>query len=222
MLQRLAARELSRFSLQRIPYGIDLNHFKPIANARAGLGLPTDRPIILFSCWYESSRGPSYRKGLPDLANAFVSHVLPFMPEAILVVAGESFAPNHPNVRPVGLISQDRLPQVLSAADVYVTPTLADNLPYTVLEAMGCSVPVIATNVGGIPEEVVHGETGLLVAPSQPADLGAAVLEVLSNPSRGRIMGANGRKRVQEIFSMAPFVSAYEQLFQEMTDSVDD
>jgi glycosyltransferase involved in cell wall biosynthesis len=135
------------------------------------------------------------------------------MPQAILAVAGESFAPNHPNVRPLGLISQDRLPQVLSAADVYVTPTLADNLPYTVLEAMGCSVPVVATNVGGIPEQVVDGETGLLVAPSQPAGLGAAILKVLSNPAQAKLMGSKGRQRVQDMYSMEPFVNAYERLF---------
>jgi len=98
------------------------------------------------------------RKGLADLAEAFVSHVVPAMPEAILAVAGESFVPNHPNVRPLGLISLERLPQMFSAADVYVLPTLADNLPYTVLEAMGCAVPVVATNVGGIPEQVKHGK----------------------------------------------------------------
>jgi glycosyltransferase involved in cell wall biosynthesis len=199
--------------MHHIPYGIDLSHFKRVPKSRADLGLPEDCPVILFSCWYESNRAPFYRKGLPDLATAFVSHVLPSMPQAILAVAGESFAPNHPNVRPLGLISHDRLPQVLSAADVYVTPTLADNLPYTVLEAMGCSVPVVATNVGGIPEQVVDGETGLLVAPSQPAGLGAAILKVLSNPAQAKLMGSKGRQRVQDMYSMEPFVNAYERLF---------
>jgi glycosyltransferase involved in cell wall biosynthesis len=216
MLERLAAQELSRFGLHHIPNGIDLNHFRHILDGRVSFGLPVDRPIVLFAAWNPSNRVIDCRKGLPDLAAAFVTHVIPVMPKAMLVVAGESFAPNHPNVVPVGLISYDRLPQLFSAVDVFVTATLADNLPYTVLEAMGCATPVVATNVGGIPEQVVDGETGFLVPPSQPAALGAAILEILSNPSRARLMGRNARHRAKEIYSMESFVDAYEALFQKM------
>jgi glycosyltransferase involved in cell wall biosynthesis len=220
MLRRLAAQELNRFNLHYIPNGIDLDHFKPVPNARNKLGFPADRPIILFSCWFESNRAPFYRKGLPDLATAFVSNVLPSIPGAMLAVAGESFVPNHPSVRPLGLVSQDHLPGLLSAVDVYVTPTLADNLPYAVLEAMGCAIPVVATNVGGLPEQVVHLETGLLVAPSQPAALGAALVEIISDPNRARRMGTSGRKRIEENYSMTAFIGAYERLFQAMTERV--
>jgi glycosyltransferase involved in cell wall biosynthesis len=219
MLGRLEAQELSRFGLRHIPYGIDLDHFKNISNSREEFGLPTDRPIILFSAWYETSRNVGVRKGLADLAEAFLTQVIPVMPDAVLAVAGESFVPNHPNVRPLGLIALERLPRLLSAANVYVLPTLADNLPYTVLEAMGCAVPVVATNVGGIPEQIVHGHTGLLVPPARPVELGAAILEVLSNPERARLMGANGRIRADALYSMRSFVSSYERLFQELVES---
>ena len=161
-------------------------------------------------------------KGLVDLADAFLSYVVVAMPEVILAVVGESFVPNHPNVRPLGMIPEERVPHVLSAADVFVAPALADNLPYGVLEAMGCAVPVVATNVGGIPEQVVHGETGLLVPPSRPAELGAAILELLSDPARARLMGTNGRRRAETIYSMGSFVNAYEALFQRMIKLRDD
>jgi len=220
MLQRLAGRELRRFQLHHIPYGIDLDCFRYRPESRFEFGLPLDRQVILFSAWHESRRQVGSRKGLADLAEAFVSYVIPNMPEALLVVAGESFIPNHPNVRALGMVPEGRLPQMFSVADVYVTPTLADNLPYTVLEAMSCAVPVIATNVGGIPEQVIHGETGLLVPPSQPAKLGAAILEVLSDPARAALMGANGRKRAEAIYSMTSSVYAYEQLFRNMTRAV--
>jgi glycosyltransferase involved in cell wall biosynthesis len=216
MLSRLAAQELKRFQLHHIPYGIDLDHFRFTPNTRREFELPSDRPIILFSSWYESPRTIGLRKGLADLANAFISHVVAAMPEAILAVAGESFVPNHPNVRPLGFIEYERLPRLLSAADVYVTPTLADNLPYTVLEAMSCQRPIIATNVGGIPEQVVHGETGLLVPPSQPIELGMAIIEILSAPPRSRLMGEKARSRVETIYSMTAFVRAYERLFTDM------
>jgi glycosyltransferase involved in cell wall biosynthesis len=216
MLQRLKSQELGRFGLHHIPYGIDLSHFRNIPNARAKFGLPNDRPVILFSSWYETKRAVGARKGLADLAEAFTSHVIEAMPDAILAVAGESFAPNHPNVRPLGLISHERLPELLSTADVFVLPTLADNLPYTVLEAMGCAIPVIATNVGGIPEQIVHGETGLLVSPADPSALGAAIVEMLSDRRRAHLMGENGRHRAEIIYSIETFVRAYERLFEEM------
>jgi glycosyltransferase involved in cell wall biosynthesis len=145
-----------------------------------------------------------------------LEQVLPAIPNAILAVAGESFAPNHPNVRPLGLVSIDRLPRLLSAADVYVLPTLADNLPYTIMEAMGCGVPVVATNVGGIPEQIAHNVTGLLVPPAHPRELGEAIVALLSNEDRALKMGANGRSRAVDLFSMRAFVEAHERLFQEM------
>jgi glycosyltransferase involved in cell wall biosynthesis len=219
MMERLKARELSRFGLQHIPYGIDLDLFKHVPDTRAEFGLPSDRPVILFSAWYETKRSVGVRKGLADLAEAFTEQIVPAMPDAILAVAGESFVPNHPNVRALGLVSLERLPQLLSAADVYALPTLADNLPYTILEAMGCGVPVIATNVGGIPEQIVHGETGLLVPPAQPVELGTAILNVLSNSERARSMGRNGRSRAVALYSMATFVNAHERLFEQIAES---
>lgn len=214
MMKRLKAQELSRFDLNHIPYGIDLDHFTPVADTRSEFGLPDDRPVILFSAWYETKRSVGLRKGLADLAEAFVQQVVSAMPDAILAVAGESFVPNHPNVRPLGLVPLERLPRLLSAADVYVLPTLADNLPYTILEAMGCAVPVIATSVGGIPEQIVDGETGLIVPPSQPVELGKAILKMLSNPETAKSMGTKGRSRATALYSMPKFVRAYEQLFE--------
>jgi glycosyltransferase involved in cell wall biosynthesis len=219
MLERLRDQELCRFDLQHIPYGIDLDHFKRMPDTRESFGLPKDRSVILFSAWYESKRSIGERKGLADLAEAFISKVLPEVPGAILAVAGESFVPNHPSVYPLGLVTFDRLPQLFSAADVYVLPTLADNLPYTVIEAMGCGVPVIATDVGGIPEQIVQGETGFLVPPAQSFELGAAIVKMLMNPERARIMGSNGRRRAQAIYSMKPFVDAYEQLYWKLRSS---
>lgn len=212
MMERLGAQELARFHLQHIPYGIDLKRFDRSKPCREEFGLPLDRPIILFSSWYETRRSVGHRKGLADLAEAFTEHVAPRCPEAILAVAGEAFVPNHPNVRPLGLVCLDRLPRLLSAVDLYVLPTLADNLPYTILEAMGCGLPIVATNVGGIPEQIVHGETGLLVPAGNPVELAGAILTMLSDPETARIMGQRGRERAESKFSMEGFVAAYEAL----------
>jgi glycosyltransferase involved in cell wall biosynthesis len=221
MAGRLKATELSRFSIRHIPNGIDLVHFTYHSNARAEFGLPIDRPVILFSAWHEGFRNIGRRKGLADLAEAFTTHIVSVMPGAVLAVAGESFVPNHPNVRPLGLVTIDRMPRLLSAVDVYVLPTLADNFPYVVLEAMACGLPVVATYVGGIPEQIKHGENGLLVPAGQPAAIGAAVLEILSDPGRAKAMGAKSRARAEALYSMEAFVGAYERLFEELAGAAD-
>jgi glycosyltransferase involved in cell wall biosynthesis len=216
LIGRLAEHELRRFELHHIPNGIDVDHFRRRANSRDSFGLPAESPVVLFVSSYESRRTINSRKGLPDLAEAFERYVLPKLPNATLAVAGDAFAPNHARVKPLGIIPYERLPELYSAGDVYVTPTLADNLPYTVLEAMAVEIPVVASNVGGIPEQVVDGETGILIPPSNPLAIGNAILEILLDPTRARMMGLNGRRRVEKMFSMHQFVGSYEQVFQEM------
>jgi glycosyltransferase involved in cell wall biosynthesis len=216
MAHRLKVQELRRFQIRHIPYGIDLERFSRTACNRALFGLPAKQPVVLFSAWYETKRSVGVRKGIADLAAAFIEHVVPAHPEAVLAVAGESFVPNHPNVRPLGLIDLDRLPQLLSTCDLYVLPTLADNLPYTILEAMGCGLPIVATTVGGIPEQVVDGQTGLLVSPGNPAELGAAIVRMLADPAAAKNMGMRGRARAEELFSMGRFVAEHEALLSEL------
>jgi glycosyltransferase involved in cell wall biosynthesis len=216
LVERLGTQELGRFRRHHIPNGVDSEHFKFVPGARAEFGLPERQPIVLFLAW-----NPTYdlehRKGLPTVAAAFERHVFPAAPDTILAVAGEAYAPNHPNVRPLGRISRERLPRLYSTVNMYVTATVADNLPYTILEAMACGLPVVATNVGGIPELVTDGESGLLVPPADPDVLGAAILHLLRDPDLASRMGKEGRGRVEREFTMAKFVSAYERLFEEMS-----
>ena len=192
---RLMQQELHRFEARTIAYGIDLKRFRPVPEARQRLGLPADLPLVLHVAAFESKGRYSDRKGLRYLDDAFKSHVIPRLPEAILAVAGEDVVPNRPWVRPLDKITQEDLPMWLSAADVFVTATVADNLPYTVLEAMGCALPVIASAVGGVPEQVAHGQTGLVVPPRDTAALGEALVALLTDPNRRRALGAAGRAR---------------------------
>jgi glycosyltransferase involved in cell wall biosynthesis len=215
--KRLEAQELARFEMRTIPYGIDLKHFQRIPEARQRLGLPAGVPIVLHLSAFVGKSFYSIRKGLGYLDDAFATTVLPRVPDAILAVAGEDVAPNRPWVRPMGIkIPVKDLPMLLSAVDVFVAATLADNLPYTVIEAMGCELPVVASTVGGLPEEVAEGVTGLLVPPRDHVALGEALVTLLTDPDRLRAFGMAGRARAEELFDMTDFVAAYESLFEEM------
>lgn len=84
--------------------------------------------------------------------------------------------------------------------DVFILPTKGDNLPVAILEAMASAAPVLATRVGGIPEEVIDGVTGILVPPEDPAAMAEAMDRLASQPDLRREMGLHGRRRVAEEF----------------------
>ena len=213
---RLEHQELRRFELKTIPYGIDLERFRPIPDAREKLGLSPDTPLVLHIAASERTGQYSERKGLKYVIAAFQSHVIPRVPSAVLAVAGEDSVPNHPWVRPLGKLAQNDLPAWLSAADIFVSATVADNLPYTILEAMGCGRPVIASAIGGVPEQVIDGESGLLF-PSRDSDaLGKAMTALLLDPARRHAYGAASRRRAEALFGMPRFIADYESLFEEM------
>jgi len=98
---------------------------------------------------------------------------------------------------------QEDVPRFLASMDLFVLPSHTEGLPLTVLEAMAAGKPVVGTTVGGIPEAVRHGETGLLVPPREPGRLAEAVIAVLKDPVLAASMGDAGRARTQEVFSLA-------------------
>jgi glycosyltransferase involved in cell wall biosynthesis len=84
------------------------------------------------------------------------------------------------------------------------------------LEAMAAGLPVVATAVGGTPELVVNGETGLLVPPGSSAALARGIVSVLRYPDWARTLGANGRARIAERFTVLHMVRRFESLYDEL------
>ena len=105
---------------------------------------------------------------------------------------------------------------VLSVMDIFVLPSLYEGLPNALLEAMAACRPVVATQVGGIPEVVVEGETGFLVPPRDPGALARAICVLLEDRERAREMGIAGRKRVERLFSVETMVARTEVLYEEL------
>ncbi|MGE5529327.1 MAG: glycogen synthase [Patescibacteria group bacterium] len=93
------------------------------------------------------------------------------------------------------------LVELYSHAAVFVCPSVYEPFGLINLEAMACARPVVASRVGGIPEVVVDGETGILVPPGEPAALAAAVGRLLENAGKAAAMGAAGRRRVEDLFT---------------------
>lgn len=102
---------------------------------------------------------------------------------------------------------------LLERASLFVLSSLTEGVSLTVLEAMARGLPVIATRVGGNPEVVADGETGLLVPSATPDFLASALLQLHQNPATGRRMGLAGRERAEHYFDVRATVAAYEALY---------
>ncbi len=111
------------------------------------------------------------------------------------------------------------IPQLMDTFDLFVLPSLSEGLSSAILEAMASSLPVIASNVGGIPELVKDGENGLLVAPADSAALAKAIQRLAENPENALHMGREGRKQVEDRFAMELKILKTEELCRSLLNS---
>ncbi len=111
---------------------------------------------------------------------------------------------------------RDDVGPLLAEADLFLLTSTSEGLALTLLEAMASGLPVVATDVGGNREVVVHGETGLLVPPRSPTAVAQAVAQLLQDPARAVAMGRAGRRRVEESFDIRTMVARYERLYDEL------
>jgi glycosyltransferase involved in cell wall biosynthesis len=205
--------------------GVDAALFSPCADkiqARSSLGIPRDALVVL-------AAGSLIReKGLSELIQAF-ERVGRERPEVRLVVVGGG--PMRTELEALGrrlggggrvllpgVVPNGRVADYMRAADVLLHPSHAEGLPNVVLEAMASELPVIATTVGGIPEVVVHGGTGLLCEAKDSKALEAHLRAVLDDPEMARAMGRAGRNRVLARHSWAGNVREHIRIYESLLD----
>jgi glycosyltransferase involved in cell wall biosynthesis len=100
--------------------------------------------------------------------------------------------------------------------DVFVISSIIEGMPNALLEALALERPVVATRVGGIPEIVTHGESGLLVPPANPAALADAIIRLLDDPRLAAACGAAGRRTVETRYSLEAMTARFTGLYEEM------
>lgn len=105
------------------------------------------------------------------------------------------------------------IPAVLAAMDVVVSPSMEESACYAMVEALLMRRGVVASNVGGLPDTVQHGETGLLVPPGDPVALAAAVSDLLADPAWRLEMGSRGRERCLRRFDLRATVAEVEAIY---------
>ncbi len=146
-------------------------------------------------------------------------------PEARFVAVGEGgLRPEMENmIQTLGLTGKvtltgtiDRPERVATLFDVFVLASKTEGLPLVVLEAMALGIPVVATDVGGLREVIVSNENGILVPPGKPAELAAAVSDVLKDPLLAAAMSTRAKETVRAKFSVEAMVAEYEELYRQV------
>ncbi len=164
-------------------------------------------------------------KGHDVLINA-AALVLKHLPDAVLVLVGDGprRAGLEAQVRTLGIERSVRflgarqdVSRVLPAFDVFcLASSLREGCPLAVLEAMSARLPVVASRIGGIPEEVEEGKTGLLAPPGDAEALASALRRLLENPGEATEMGRQGRERYERLFSPKALIGQLDNLYQEL------
>jgi sugar transferase (PEP-CTERM/EpsH1 system associated) len=222
-LKRFLAHQVAipQDSIRVVHNGIDLSRYavqgKNHRSVRDELGISADQRVIGTVGNLFTVKGQTYLlRACQTVARAF--------PDFALLVAGEgeqlgklekeaSDLGIAGNVKFLGF--REDVPSLLQAMDIFVLPSLSEGLPLSILEALSLQKPVVATNVGGIPEIVEDGVTGYLVPPRDPEALADKILLLLQHPQTAANMGQAGRKKVEEDYGLDKMVREYQFLYEE-------
>jgi len=206
---------LGGFPVSVIANGLDTSTFSPRDKgmAREILAIKRDSNVVLFAA--DAVQDP--RKGFKLLVEALAPWPAGKHVDLVSVGRGSDFPGLQLPHKSLGHIENDRiLSWVYSAADVYVTPTLHDNLPCTVMESMACATPVVGFEVGGVPEMVRNGVSGFVVPKGDTGALRQAILRVLDNPALKAQMAENCRRIALEEYDVKLQARRYLTLYQSL------
>jgi len=185
------------------------------ANVRTELGIPYDANLLTTLAVLRPQKGIQYMiRALPA--------ILASNPNTYYLVAGDG---SHRDIlveevnksgvsdRVIFAGMRKDVPRLLTASDIFVLPTLTEALPTVLAEAMAARLPIIASQVGGVPEMITHGQNGCLVGPEDVEDLAQACIDLLTNPEKRAAMSAEGWKIVNQKFNIEKQVDLLEALY---------
>lgn len=223
----LAAGFAPRERVHLVRYGIDTARFADMvvdeAEQRTVLGVPVDATLVTTVCRLY------FPKDVDTLLKAFAM-VSAQCPRVHLLVVGDG--PYRPQVESLiaqlGLATDVTLagfrrdiPQILAVSDIFVLSTTAgEGLPITILEAMASGLPVVASDVTGVKEEVIHQHTGLTVPPKNPVALFEALLDLLRDEQKASTMGRRGRVRAEKLFTLERMARETIAIYEALTSQV--
>ena len=216
--------KLDENKIRVIHNGVDINKFKPTNDklkAKAELGFnPQDKAILSVGRLYA-------RKGLFTLIESMPLVIRKFK-NVKFIISGKGLSNElgklakhaaklgvKDNIVFAGYFPDKKLPKLYQAADIFAFSTFYENLPFAVLEALSSGLPVVTTNVGGIPEIIDDGKNGFLVEPFNSGELADRILYFLENPTVASEFGFLGRKTIEERFDWRLIVKKVLRVYEE-------
>ncbi len=221
-LANLAAESalLRNVRIEHITTGVDLDIFRPHSKIemRRALGLPEDRQLILFGA---NNAVANPRKGFSKLIEALMMlKEWDPLTSFDLVLFGSHTPPALPfdlRLHHRGVIHDEAdKARLFAAADLFVTPSLEENLPNTVIEAMASGTPTVAFDVGGTGELIDHGATGYLATPGDSGDLARGLKSLLSAAASNGAMGERAHNAIAAAHDQRLIAGRYLDLFNEL------
>lgn len=208
--------------IEVIPNGVDINRFNPNINVeemREKWGIQSE-PIVLFVGRLD------YNKGIKYLIGGF-SKLIKDISDAKLVIVGQGPDRDHlkhlidkhnlnKSIILAGRVENTDLPKAYCASNVIVLPSLMEGFGISLLEAMACGKPCIATSAGGTTDVVVDGKTGFIVPPSDPLSLYQAMYTLLIDDNLSKKFGMASRKRAEKNFAWDAIAKRTINLYEEM------
>ncbi|MFX0170795.1 MAG: glycosyltransferase family 4 protein [Candidatus Hodarchaeota archaeon] len=204
-----------------IPNGIDLQIFRPYdkQKVRSELSLPQDNKIILFGALKSLKNARKGFKFIKPLIESISSLKPKNKIELLIFGASQSALPFQLSVKTrfLGHVNDDKaLAKIYSAADVFIAPSIQDNLPNTVLEATACGTPSVSFNTGGVSDIIKHKRTGYLAQPFNISDLVKGVEWVLNANNHGNDFLRQCRKQVERKFNINIVAQEYSKLYEKI------
>jgi glycosyltransferase involved in cell wall biosynthesis len=225
MAEQMQASALLRaVPIKVIPNGIDLQRYQPREKSvvRTLLNLPTDSSLIVFGAGGGTS---DPRKGFALLQAALQRLAQTEWGTRIQLVVFGSVSPETPPalgfpVHYLGKLQDDlSLAMVYAAADVFVAPSVQENLSNTVVEAIACGTPCVAFRIGGMPDLIDHHQTGYLAHPYEVEDLAQGIVWVLEDAERHQLLQIGARAKAEREFSEEIQAQRYRTLFAGLVDN---
>jgi glycosyltransferase involved in cell wall biosynthesis len=207
-----------RKKLVKIHSGVDIEKFKQVSNAavekKHSLGLDQNGLVVGFIGWLLPIKGPMHL--LNAMENVWRDHedvVLVFIGKGDLDVDLRTAAlKTSANGRVNFLGWRNDIDEIMPIFDIFVLPSLNEGMGRVLVEAMAAGKPIVASNVGGIPDLVQHDYNGLLVPPGDEKALAASIKQLINDPQKAKSMGQRGREHCYQ-FSIESMIEKIDQLY---------
>jgi len=212
---------IDRDKISLVHSGIDWQRFEKIEpiDLRAELGLPKDAVLVGNVAHFGWHKAQEYLiRAVPDLVRR--------VPQAYVLLVGQGDREPllREEARHIGDAAshliftgfRDDVPRLLLDLDVFVMCSVMEGLCTSILDALACHLPVVASDIGGIPEIIRDGDTGRLVPPRDPAALARTIAEVIESADRGMALAERGHLRVQREFSVEAMVEGNLRVYREL------